>query len=941
MVKIPQVIAQRGLDSSASTMPRYSGGGEIGRALSSVGDSVSAVAARYQAQQDQQDGFNATNAWSEMNSNLQTEYMEAANNYDPSTGENLVSTFMPRVQEAYESFRQGLSPKQQQRYDVKFGTAYTADWENRMARTQLSRTVDWQKGQVTNEVARVGMAAFNDPSYFEIGLATINDKLDNSSINRVDREQLRSRFTLLIANETRKGLLAQADALTEQGRFEEREEVYRSLESLDDRVRKFAPPSSGRIPGGNAPGGVVVPGPSGAAGNYRESISAIESGSRAGNYSALGPVTRSGDRAYGRYQIMGNNIGPWSQAALGRRVSTQEFLKNPEIQDQIFDHVFQGYVAKYGPGGAARAWFAGEGGMNNLNATDATATSRGTKVSDYERRFLAGLGQGSRAQPTQVASLEAGGTPKIMDDGSPAAQQTAQVPPQVMGISKDPSEYTSWDAFRDQTRNMINLSREKGATKAKAIIEQRERNVLSEYALTGSAAIPLTRDDFERTYGPERAQPEFDRHMNDVRTTLVTRNMLTLSPRERADTVRVFEPQPGDMDFAAKTQTYAKVIKAAQDADTLMRKDPGAFIHQSSPTVRRFFMDLQTSLTGDQPPEEKQRIASAYMMAADQEFARQGVSPAQRRYLPSDTASAITEQMNAIVRKQADPRAVVGEINALASTFGPHWNTIYRELASKEGGKNLGSLLHVLGSGPRPGAAALLVEVKDLSPDKILSAQSNVKLNDLKKEVNAAFDPMRRSLAGNLYDQITVGHFVEEAQKLAAVNVMRGADAKSAAQQAFTELVGYKYDVVDGKNAVIRLPKAAGLESRELTQALNVLRGSASSRVGGEVMFEIGKGNYDIELPPHSLGEKSNAFVHDQVVAELKRAGVFVTTPREDGVELHYNGQLQRKADGSPFRLTWEELAGIQREWLGGFKRLQEPQRAPLGAAGRRPGAGP
>jgi hypothetical protein len=84
---------------------------------------------------------------------------------------------------------------------------------------------------------------------------------------------------------------------------------------------------------------------------------------------------------------MGNNIPTWSQAALGRSVSPQEFLANPKLQDSIFKHRFGQYVDKYGPGGAARAWFAGEGGMNNPNAKD----QLGTTVAGYERRFLGGL----------------------------------------------------------------------------------------------------------------------------------------------------------------------------------------------------------------------------------------------------------------------------------------------------------------------------------------------------------------------------------------------------------------------------------------------------------------------------------------------------------------------------------------------------------------------
>jgi len=138
-----------------------------------------------------------------------------------------------------------------------------------------------------------------------------------------------------------------------------------------------------------APGAIessVLPPLKSAAGDLNaaaKAIRTIESGSAAGNYSALGPLTKSGDRAYGAYQMMGNNIPSWSKAALGRQVSTNEFLANPNLQDQIFAHRFGGYMGKYGPEGASRAWFAGEGGMNRMGASDVV----GTSVAGYNSRF--------------------------------------------------------------------------------------------------------------------------------------------------------------------------------------------------------------------------------------------------------------------------------------------------------------------------------------------------------------------------------------------------------------------------------------------------------------------------------------------------------------------------------------------------------------------------
>ncbi|MDX0654230.1 tail length tape measure protein [Sinorhizobium medicae] len=116
-------------------------------------------------------------------------------------------------------------------------------------------------------------------------------------------------------------------------------------------------------------------------GMYAKAIQAIESG---GNYGALGPVTRNGDRAYGAYQVMGNNIGPWSEAALGRRLSASEFLGDRSAQDAIFNHRFGGYADKFGASGAAQAWF---GGPGSVGKGGMGADILGTTGNSYVAKF--------------------------------------------------------------------------------------------------------------------------------------------------------------------------------------------------------------------------------------------------------------------------------------------------------------------------------------------------------------------------------------------------------------------------------------------------------------------------------------------------------------------------------------------------------------------------
>ena len=133
--------------------------------------------------------------------------------------------------------------------------------------------------------------------------------------------------------------------------------------------------------------------------NYRDAIASIESAG-SGDYSALGPQTKTGDRAVGRYQVMGANIPEWTKAALGRSMTPEEFAASPEAQDAVFDHRFGQYAEKYGPEGAARAWFAGEGGMNKGGARD----SLGTTVDEYGQKFSRNMG-GMQEQYSDSASI--------------------------------------------------------------------------------------------------------------------------------------------------------------------------------------------------------------------------------------------------------------------------------------------------------------------------------------------------------------------------------------------------------------------------------------------------------------------------------------------------------------------------------------------------------
>ena len=130
-----------------------------------------------------------------------------------------------------------------------------------------------------------------------------------------------------------------------------------------------------------------------------------------------------GARAYGRYQIMGKNIPVWSKEVLGREVTPEEFMRDPKIQDAIFDKKFGDYVAKHGERGAASMWFTGS---PNFDADKKDAL--GTTVKSYATRYLEGLGA-----PLDVGAKYPTQSP---------AQSPAQSPgaPAVAGATEKPKD---------------------------------------------------------------------------------------------------------------------------------------------------------------------------------------------------------------------------------------------------------------------------------------------------------------------------------------------------------------------------------------------------------------------------------------------------------------------------------------------------------------------
>ena len=97
----------------------------------------------------------------------------------------------------------------------------------------------------------------------------------------------------------------------------------------------------------------------------------IETKGQSDPYDVLGPVTKSGDRAYGKYQVIGDNIPSWTKEVLGVEMTPDEFLDDPAAQDKVARAKLGQYIQQTGsPQDAASMWLTGKPLAQGANIAD-------------------------------------------------------------------------------------------------------------------------------------------------------------------------------------------------------------------------------------------------------------------------------------------------------------------------------------------------------------------------------------------------------------------------------------------------------------------------------------------------------------------------------------------------------------------------------------------
>lgn len=359
-------------------------------------------------------------------------------------------------------------------------------------------------------------------------------------------------------------------------------------------------PQAPSPPAPQAPGRALAMAPANGP-DFGGAISSIESG---GNYQALGPVIKkTGDRAHGKYQVMGANIGPWSKEILGQELTPEQFLSSPEAQDAVFKGKFGQYVAKHGPEGAARAWFAGEGGMNDPNRKD----QLGTTVAQYGQKFQNNL-------DSQVWPPAPGQQPFQVAQAMPGQTATDAAPP----VPRSPLASASMPMLMKHAvnQNLPKEQREMAMTFLKQKLEESKMtDTQKDYMWARAQGFKGSLQEFkEKPSFGEIGRDEFDqpilgwRDANKMTTTPAGgQSEAPKMPFKIADSLRKqVQDLPAYKNVSAASPVYKSMVDAAgrdnRPADVNLIyglakiMDPGSVVRESEMTIAQAIATLPQHL---------------------------------------------------------------------------------------------------------------------------------------------------------------------------------------------------------------------------------------------------------------------------------------------------------------------------------------------------------
>jgi GH24 family phage-related lysozyme (muramidase) len=429
-----------------------------------------------------------------------------------------------------------------------------------------------------------------------------------------------------------------------------------------------------------------------------------------------------------------------------------------------------------------------------------------------------------------------------------------------------------------------------------AAFSQKLNGSVAELRDTGQLTNPIQHDEFLNGLGPQKGEAAWQDYQKDVQLGADMRSLAGQSPEELGQTIDKYSKlTPGD-DYARQAERRDSVLKAAQNNQQEKVKDPAGFVIRRTDSGQAAYKQFN-ELVSDKNATPGMRTAYAQMFAskmlAEQE--RLGVPTEQRKVAPDWYVGPIKDQIAAAATSD-DPNTRQG-VPQLIAAQKELWGNYFPNIVPQIAPPGAAPLVKAIAAGADPVAMQRLLEIpKGESPAKILREQNEVTAKNLNASLNTAFAPFLGSMVGLQKDRDYSG-YAALGTELGALYVRDGMKESEAATKAFDDLVGSRFDFRD----TYRIPKASQINPDEVQRGVYQATQEIERVRNGDTSSPFGR----LQVAQNDLGVSDNEADMRRGIA---RDGRFVTSPRNDGLNILIGNKFVKNQDGTPMLLHWDQL---------------------------------
>lgn len=402
-----------------------------------------------------------------------------------------------------------------------------------------------------------------------------------------------------------------------------------------------------------------------------------------------------------------------------------------------------------------------------------------------------------------------------------------------------------------------------------------------------------TLDEYRRLY-KQNGDAMWKREVgNYVAVSDVLMQMKSADPQQRAAMVASTKPQPGE-GFSDQAEIHRAAAQAQQLIEKQLYTDPASYALKNSPRVQRAYKVMM-----DAPPEDKVAAMDFYARTTTAEQLRLGITTVrdetagnkarQPRILTNEQANGIADQFNDQTGGGAKAALLV---QGLEQTYGKYWPSVYSQLA---GDNKLPPAALVIPNMQDPGARARLAQASVTKPEVFKEQMSSTDPKDISDSLLGRFGDARATFSAQGMDGMrTLSTVMAETEKLAMSYRAQGKSIGDSTRQAFTEVMGWKYDF-QGSYRVPKSEQSTAVSSG----ARNALDGITADSIA--------------PLTAAGATPEQNAAL---TLDAIKTNGQWITNGDESGLRLMVQGKdgafyPVRKTDGSMFDMSWADLRSM------------------------------